>query len=106
MNPDEHLITILNSELEIELPKQISFEELRCRLAEHISWLIEHDFSKLVNLLYRVDVNEEKLKSLLHDRQDFNADLIIADLVIERQVQKLKSRQENKGGGGSGEEEW
>ncbi len=90
------LITIINQELSIELPEKTATGKLRQRLSEHINHLIANDFQKLVGLLYRVDVNEKKLKSLLKENPDEDAGNIIADLIIERQLQKIKSRKESK----------
>lgn len=61
-------------------------------LADIINHLLNTDFQKLVSILYRVDVDEIKLRYLLAKHPDTNAGLIIADLLIERQLQKMNSR--------------
>ncbi len=94
MEHRKELILILNNELALEMPEKISFEELRENLSHHINSLIQTNFQKLVVLLYRIDVSESKLKTLLLENTDAHAGAIIADLIIERQLQKLKSRQE------------
>lgn len=95
--PDQkELIKILNTELAVELPEKISFEELKEKLSQHINHLIQTNFQKLVSLLYRVDVSESKLKALLKENAGADTGKIIADLIIERQLQKIKSRKENK----------
>lgn len=94
MNKD--LISDINRSLEISLPVTISGEELKQKLALHINHLINHDFEKLVSLLYRIDVNENKLRQLLEQEEGENAAGLIASLIIERQIQKIKSRQETK----------
>lgn len=63
-------------------------------LVAYINELILHNFNGLINMLYRVDINEQKLKLLLKENHGTDAAQLIADLVIERQVQKLKSRRE------------
>jgi len=63
-------------------------------LAESINELIQNDFQKLISILYRLDINEEKLKHLLKENTQSDAGLIITDLIIERQIQKIKSRQQ------------
>jgi hypothetical protein len=88
------LIPVLRQSLEIDLPENISFELLKERLSSHINFLIQSDFQKLVSILYRVDVNESKLKHLLKENQGFDAVNIITDLIIERELQKIRSRQE------------
>ena len=68
---------------------------IRQILANKINDLLNTDFQKLISILYRVDVNETKLKSLLKENPGTDAGLIIADLMIERQAQKIKSRQQH-----------
>ena len=67
-------------------------DELKQKLSSHINHLINHDFEKLVFYLYRIDVNESKMKRLLVQQDGENASVLIADLIIERQLQKIESR--------------
>jgi len=89
---NKDLIPQINQCLELSLPATISNEELREKLIVHINYLINHDFEKLVFYLYRVDVNESKMRQLLDQREGENAASLIADLIIERQLQKIESR--------------
>ena len=79
-----------------KLVLQNSEQLFRKELAAHIHFLINNDFEKLVSILYRLDVNEKKLKALLAEKNTDDADLLIADAIIERQLQKIKSRQEHR----------
>ena len=63
---------------------------------ETIQYLIAHDFQKLVEVLYRIDVDERKLKRILSDNKDKDAAIIIGDLIIERQVEKFNSRNQSR----------
>lgn len=65
-------------------------------LVATINDLLNRDFQKLISILYRVDVNEGKLRSLLQQQPDTDAGLIIANMLIDRQLQKIKSREESK----------
>ena len=65
-------------------------------IAEKINDLIVHDFQKLILILYRLDINEEKLKNWLKGNPHSDAGIIIADLIIERELQKIKSREKFK----------
>lgn len=80
--------------------------EMRKALAAYINELILHDFERLVQLLYRIDVSEAKLKNLLQEKKDKDAGDLIADMIIERQKQKIKSRREHGGGGKALPDEW
>lgn len=92
---DKELILSLNELFSLEI-KEDAYQKLKARLAEKINELIIHDFNKLIQILYRMDVNETKLKILLKENSTQNASEIIASLVIERQLQKLKSRRDTK----------
>lgn len=91
---NNELVQQVNKELAITISENISLEELHSQLAIHINQLILHHFEQLVSLLYRIDVSEAKIKSLLSRQSNENAGNIIATLIIERQVEKIKSRRQ------------
>lgn len=66
------------------------------KLSAAINILIIHDFERLVSILYRLDINEAKLEYLLAQKTEENASDTIATLIVQRQLQKIKSRQENR----------
>jgi len=53
-------------------------------LIAYINDCIQHDFNKLVQLLYRIDVSEEKLKYILQLNPNEDAAKLIAAVIIER----------------------
>ena len=71
-----------------------SNSEIRQQLSVAINEMILSDFDKLVMLLYRLDINETKLRKILNENPSNDAGNIIADLIIERQLQKIKTRQQ------------
>jgi len=95
MNTD--LIPAIRQSFNIELPDAISLDELKQKLFSHINHLIQSDFEKMVSLLYRIDVSEVKLKYLLQNKKEEIAANTIADLIIERQLQKIESRKKSGG---------
>jgi hypothetical protein len=96
MSSEQNIVSLINNELALELPETISFNELQLQLSAYINQLINHDFEKLIYYLYRIDIHEGKLKQLLQDHEGENAAAIIAQLIIDRQLQKIKSRAEFK----------
>jgi hypothetical protein len=92
-SPDNSLIPALRSSLDIDLKENLSGDELRSAIADYINPLITGNFNKLISILYRLDISESKLKQLLSDNPGEDAGVIIAGLIIERQVQKIWSRQ-------------
>lgn len=91
----QELIQEINQQFAVTVPGDTGKDALIQILATRINELIMHDFSFLVHILYRMDVSEQKLKKLLQENKDTDAGKIIAVMVIERQLQKIKSRQEN-----------
>ncbi len=71
-------------------------ESVYAELSAFINKLLLTNFERLVQLLYRIDVSEMRLKSLLKDNPKEDAGNIIASLIIERQAQKIISKQQFK----------
>jgi hypothetical protein len=68
------------------------FAELKEQLAGIINFLITHHFERLVHLLYTIDVDERQLKEALHHHKDKDAAVVMAELVLQRQLQKVVAR--------------
>ncbi len=88
---DDHPIHPNNEPLPSEY-ETLSGEELKKRLQVFIADLLEHDFQKLCNLIYRHDVKEEKFQRALRQGNINKQASEIADLVIEREMQKVETR--------------
>lgn len=69
-------------------------EELKKELSAYFNNLLLNDFSSLVQILYRVDVSEQKLTTVLKENKEANAGDLLAELVIQRQEQKSALRNE------------
>ena len=65
------------------------------KLAAYLNHLILNNFDELIYILYRIDVKEHKLKSMLKENDKTDAGKMIATLIIERQVQKIRSRHDH-----------
>ena len=85
-----------------------AISEVRKKLWVLINELINKDFQALVQLLYRIDVNEKKIRQYLNEHPHEDAAGVLADLIIERQQQKMDTRKKFKTnpGAGSAEEKW
>jgi hypothetical protein len=92
----------MNSKGQMSIPDQILFvsgsfqtkndRALREKLIQLINDLINENFSTLLQLLYSIDVNEKKIRLVLEKNPNEDSASIIADLIIERQLQKIASR--------------
>lgn len=69
-----------------------AYNELLYQVSPHIAKLIESDYKKLLNLLYRIDVNESKISAIVSDTTVGSLSEAIADLVIRRELQKIVIR--------------
>ncbi len=74
------------------LPVTTDINEIKKILTERILELAEKNFDKLINSLYRMDVNEIKLHEILYKKEKEQIPSLIADLIIERQVQKIRTQ--------------
>jgi hypothetical protein len=77
--------------------KPLSLQEkndVQQQLVLYINQLLVEDFPNLVQLLYRVDISENKLKLLLQENKDTDAAEIITDLLIKRQEEKQRMKEE------------
>jgi|SRR5664279_1173833 len=90
---DKSLISQLQHEMPIVEDQVFSIEDLEKKWAEYFNCLIQNDFPKLVGLFYRIDISETKLRRILKENPDENAGIMIASLVIERLLQKIRSRE-------------
>ena len=88
---NEQVLEEVSKELEVTVRDHSNTKQI---LIEKINELINTDFQKLVSILYRMDVSEIKLKQLLNENPGTDAALIITDLMIERQEQKMISRKQ------------
>ena len=75
---------------DFELPEEISEAQLREVLVRAFEYLVEDDFPKLVQILYRADVDQNKLKKLLENTENASSGEVIADAYMARQKAKLE----------------
>jgi hypothetical protein len=98
MQTPEENIPQLRQDLssDFNLPVTNDKKQLSEALAEGINYLIQTDFARLINILYRIDISEQTLRETLEQQADKDAGLLIAELIIERQLQKQKMRAQFK----------
>ena len=80
---EDHILTQIN------LIQETSIKKIRSQLILLITELINTNFNRLLQMLYRIDIDEIKLKQSLNQNKESDAALIITDLIISRQLQKI-----------------
>src|SRR5581483_8535807 len=96
MNNEVALITseIIARDFDFQLPEQADnlFAQMRERLVDKLNYLLDHDFEKLLWILYRIDVDEKLVKTTLANNPNNATAELLADLIIQRQIKKAETR--------------
>lgn len=72
-----------------------SYDELKGKLASYLNNLVVNDFNKLISILYRIDIAQEKaMAALAENSQKESAGETLARLIIERQLEKVITRRQ------------
>jgi hypothetical protein len=70
----------------------IDLSTLHEKLSMLVAYLMEHDMHRLLNAMYRLDVSEARFHAAMQSDSKQEAAIRIADLIIEREMQKVKTR--------------
>ena len=70
-----------------------SYEALHERLTSYLNDLVATDFNRLVAILYRIDISQEKaIVALAENAEEETSGQTLARLIIERQLEKVITR--------------
>jgi len=75
------------------MQEDAGFEHLRIYLAAHISELMSRNMERLFYILYRLDISESKALCALNGETSAPPAYALADLIIAREIEKVKTRQ-------------
>lgn len=98
MDENEQLASLINKDLgdqEEGMLIPVSSPDrnmIRDKLAMLIEHLIQGDFEKLCQAMYRLDVSESKFHQIMTEKPTGEIPSSLADLVIERELQKVRTR--------------
>lgn len=81
-----------SSNTHLEEIKAFDAEEIIKELAKVIQFLIEHDLDKLFHALYRIDINEQLIRSALSEKNVEDMAYKLAQDVFQRQLKKIEYR--------------
>jgi hypothetical protein len=90
MNAAEEVFALIKEEFHLECESTITKEKLLKELEIRISKLLQQSSDSFFQLLYRLDIEEGKMRKALDDPA--NAVTNLALLIYERQIEKLYSR--------------
>ncbi len=93
-----------------KLSTNLSVDEkatVKNELSAYLNYLLVNDFSAIVQILYRVDVSEQKLKTVLKENKEADAGDLLSELIMQRQAEKAPLRKSFPPSEDlSGEESW
>ncbi|MGB5895731.1 MAG: hypothetical protein WBG58_16255 [Ignavibacteriaceae bacterium] len=72
--------------------------EFKAFLTDRLAFLLDNKYDNLINILYRIDIPEDKLSKLFAEQNRHYIPAALADLIIERSLQKVRFRQKYKNG--------
>jgi len=85
---------LIRRDFELEKTEdKLSEEELFQMLADHIDHLIQYRMEWLLSLMYRMDIDEEKVQAALSPIAVEAANIGLARLVLERQKLRVHTKQ-------------
>ena len=73
-------------------------EALKNHLSQKVAEMMEKDFDRFLNNMYRIDVSEIRVKQILKESSFGSIPEKLAELIIERQVQRIKTQRLYKEG--------
>jgi hypothetical protein len=79
-----------------EVVNSDTFQRIRSELVNKIIELLNTNAEKLFAVLYRIDVAEDKVNDVFNNALPPDVPDLLADLIMERQTQKARSRREYK----------
>ena len=86
---DAQQLIVKDFQLEKPQSQYSDLEKLQNWLAAEVALMIDQDFQRLLNILYRIDVSETKVKSAFAGK---NPAYDVAGLIISRELLKVETR--------------
>lgn len=92
MDEDKQVYDIISSGFDIGISEEITLDTIKIALTERIRYLLDHNMEHLVSLIYRIDLNQQKVDGIFStsSKDDIAAEL--SEAIIERQLLKVRTR--------------
>lgn len=89
VSDQQQVAAMLQADWGLQLPELVSEEAILEELEKRILAIADKDPEAFFQLMYRLDVSEQKVRSVLFEQ---DAGMQIAKLVYKRQLQKIEAR--------------
>ena len=71
--------------------ESLFLENLHQYLSKQIAYMLDREFEKLMQIFYRMDLNEVQVRKIIFGDSSPNVAQELATLVIKRQIQKVET---------------
>jgi len=95
VNPNNSISKKIAEDLDIKYKSEIDDSEMLKHIADRVERLLKADPDLLMSYLYRLDVTEKSIQSAL-EMSVFPVPVIFANLIWERQKQRLETKKRYK----------
>lgn len=103
-NEINDVYSIISRNFEVETSGELTIESLVKLLSVRIRELLDRNLEKLVSIMYRIDLNQSKVDKIFENISKDDIAYQLAVLIIERQIEKVRTRRLYKSRGGQIEE--
>jgi len=94
MDTLHNTMEFLKQDFELPVIKdELTEEKLIDFLTPVVSKMLDREFEKLLNICYRIDLGENRLKYILHESEPEHMARELASALVKRQIQKIEIRQ-------------
>lgn len=87
----KHLQVQTGEPLAIDAQPEAGLEDILKPLTAQIAWLLDYQFERLLQAMYRIDIPEQDFRSALTGEAPVAPAL--AELVLQREIQKIETRE-------------
>ena len=78
--------------LELEAKQDMTEEDILAIIANQVAYYMEYDLEFLFSSMYRLDIQEQKIKEALSLAAEVPANIVVAKLILERQKQRVYTK--------------
>ena len=95
MSKHHQALTLINKNLPSvsdPLPAEIPEADLHTAVRVRVKYLLDNNMERLLHMLYRIDVNESKVREILAVTAPEKVDIELTDAILERISEKIAMR--------------
>lgn len=76
--------------------EKLTYQELLDSVSDQVGYYLESRPETLFSLLYRLDVSEPKVEKVMLHESDSPKNVMIAELIIQRQMDRIETKRKYK----------